>query len=33
VLKPEEVEAIRAYLTSRAHFAKANDAKFKVSAR
>ncbi|MFD1767687.1 PQQ-dependent dehydrogenase, methanol/ethanol family [Sphingorhabdus buctiana] len=31
VLKPEEVEAIRAYLVSRAHFAKANDAKFKVS--
>lgn len=31
VLKQEEVEAIRAYLVSRAHFAKANDAKFKVS--
>jgi len=31
VLKPEEVGAIRAYLVSRAHFAKANDAKFKVS--
>ena len=30
VMTPEEVETIRAYLTSRAHFAKANDAKFKV---
>lgn len=31
VMKPEEIETIRAYLTSRAHFAKANDARFKVS--
>ncbi len=33
VMKPDEVESIRAYLTSRAHFAKANDAKFKVTAK
>lgn len=31
VLKPGEVETIRAYLASRAHFAKANDARFKAS--
>ena len=31
VLTPEEAESIRAYLISRANFAKANDDKYRVS--
>jgi quinohemoprotein ethanol dehydrogenase len=33
VLTPEEVESIRAYLISRANFAKANDDKYRVSGK